>query len=98
MEGSSTNAVPHCSLNGWVRLAIDRDSGFLLDIKRGKYYKLNSTAARICNVIRHDIDISSVADALRQTVDENDSRIDFELWNFLRRLEDLGLCWIRRTD
>jgi hypothetical protein len=93
-----SNEVPHCCLNNWVRLAIDKKSGFLLDIKRGKYYKLNLTGVRICEAIRHDIEVSSVVEVIRQLADKNYQRIDIEIWNFLRRLEDLGLCWIRGTE
>jgi hypothetical protein len=87
-----------CSLSDCVRLGGARDSGFLLDVNAGRYYKLNSTALYVCAAMRDGVHLSSLAETIVAAAGSDYPSAQVELWNFLLRLRDLGLCQIHNLD
>lgn len=77
-----------------VRSTRNEDGGILLDVNRGKVFRLNRVGALIFQRLREHQNETQIAEELSRQFDISVQSIQIDLVEFLRSLEQQGLVTI----
>jgi hypothetical protein len=78
-------------LDPGIRSTCNDDGGTLLDISRGKIFRLNVTGSRIVTLLQSGQAESRIIDSISQEFDIARSAVQADVSEFLRCLERQGL-------
>jgi hypothetical protein len=79
-----------------TKIAVDCGEAIVLDVDRGKYYSLTSTATTICTGLAAGRAVNEILDELESRYGATRERLREDLLAFLAVLEARGLCEVRR--
>lgn len=78
-----------------VRSMGDGEGAVLLHLETGKYHSLNGTGARIWSEIASGSTLAEILDRLAQTCEVPRDRLEDDVLQFVRGLEQRGLVRVR---
>jgi hypothetical protein len=83
---------------GNLRIAVNADGGILLDVARGRFFRLNSLASRIIDILQQGKTVTEVVDQISHECSADIEIVRLDVQEFMHQLHAKGLVQTEECD